>query len=194
VSKQAPDEAALIRAARELCEAIERVERLTDRAGEVKVSSRKRLTRAGELLDTAAQAHRDFGGKLGALIEAVGGLRDRQNRSAETLSALAQEVDGRRRECEALEQRFAALGEAAGAIGTELAEAGAIDQDAGGIERLQAALPGIRVRLADALDQAASLTADAHAADFGDLEKQAHAVRQQLASLLDKLGQAPAPN
>lgn len=194
MSKQAPDEAALVRAARELCEVIERVERLTDRAGEVKVSSRKRLTRAGELLDTAAQAHRDFGATLGALIEAVGGLRDRQNRSAEILSAVAQVVDQRRRECERLEQRFAALGEAAATIGAELAEAGAIDRDGGGIERLQAALPGIRVKLADTLEQAATLTADARAADFGDLEKQAHAVRQQLASLLDKIGQAPAPN
>jgi hypothetical protein len=193
VKKANSDEPALVRAARELSEAIERVERLTVRAGEVEVTSRKRLTRAGELLDTAAQAHRDFGAHLGALIEAVGGLRDRQNASAETLSAVAQAVDQRRQECEALEQRFAALGESAGTIGAELAETGASAEGdpATETQRLRAALPGIRGKMVAALEQAEALTADARAAGFADLEKQAHAVYQQLGALLDKLGTGP---
>lgn len=191
---QKHDDAALVGAARGLHEAIERIEELTGRIAEVRVTSRTALTAAGELLDEAAQGHRDFLSSLATLIEAVGALRERQNTSAATLSSLAEGIDERRQQSEALEQRFASLGQDAQAIAAELSEAsGPNGESDPGAERLRAALPAIRDKLAAALDTAAALTTDARAAELSDLAEQAHSVSQQLEALLRKLESAPAP-
>jgi hypothetical protein len=182
--KKKDEEAPVVHAARELAEAIDELEHLTSRTIKNELTTRGELVRGGELLTRAAQAHRDFLGHLGALTQAVAALRDRQNASAGKLSEQATRFEARRLEHEALEQRFASLGAAAREIG-EIVKApdGNGDGAAGMKERLGAA----KGRLADAVEAARVLAADARTANFSELESQAHAIRQQIQALLQKI-------
>jgi hypothetical protein len=56
-----------------------------------------------------------------------------------------------------------------------------------GGERFRAALPAIRQKLAAVVEEASSLALAARDAELTDLERQAHAIRQQFEAMLAKL-------
>lgn len=172
----------------DLADTVEELERLTSRSAKLELTTRGEILRAGELLAKAADSHRAFLTHLGALTQAVGALRDRQNASAASLSEHAQRLDERRKEHEALEQRFTTLGEAARDIG-EIVRAGAGEENgAGGVKARLASAKG---RLAEAVEAARVLAHDAREAKFPELESQAHAIRQQIGALLRKIEELP---
>lgn len=183
--KNGAPEAPVVAAALALQEAVEEIERLTVRGGKLELSTRNEILRAGELLQKAAEAHRAFLGHLGELTQAVGGLRDRQNASAAQLSEQAQRLDDRRKEHEAMELRFAELGEAAREVGETMKAHG--EPGDASAAAVKAGLIAAKERLAAAVESARVLSQDAKAASFPELDAQAHAIRQQLSALLRKI-------
>lgn len=185
-------DAPLVRAAMDLQASIDEIETLTSRSAKVELSSQAELARAAELLSRAEARHHEFLAHLGALAGAVDDLRARQNQSASTLSQHAQSLEERRASYDALDTRFAQLAASASAMGSALAASEPGSNGAGAIDAAKAAVGKVRERMAAAVDEARVLTLDAKEAGFTDLEKQAHAIRQQLSSLLKKIDEALA--
>lgn len=183
--KSAHEDTPILRAAHELHDVIEEMETLTRRVAKADLRTRNDLVRAGQLLSSAADAHRRFLAHLNALSDAVGELRDRQNASAVTLTAEAERVDARRTQHMALEERFAAIG----AVAREIAASVMVIDEPTEADRaeLEASLRDVELRIASAAQDARALAVDAREADLPELEKQAHAMSQELQSLHHKL-------
>ena len=163
-------------------------ESLTARLERIELSTHKDIVRAAELLEEATQSHKDFLAHLTQLIRAVDTVRGRQNVSAETLSTCATRVDERRKDYEALQVRFAALGTDAHAINQLILDGATTERQGPDAQRESAAqLEAAHERLTISVETARSLVADAKAAALVDLERQADALRQQLQSLAHKL-------
>ncbi len=187
MSKQKRADAKVVEAARDLAAALEVIETATSRSSKVELTSQRDLARAAELLAEAEAGHRDFLAHLGALATAVDDMRQRQNASAAALSTHEERLVGRRAAYEALERRFGLLAETASSVGAALASA----HERGDGEAKEA-MRKVRDRMGAAIDEARVLSVDAKEERFAELERQAHAIRQQLASLLDKIAGAVA--
>lgn len=179
------EEAPVVRAARALAAALEEIELLTARTAKVEHTSAAELERSAELLRKAEAEHRAFLAHLASLAGAVEDARSRQNASAVALSQHEERWTERRAVHAGLEQRLAAVAEAAQAM------TAALTTDASStLEGVKAGMHGVRERLAATVEEARVLTADAREAGMVDVEKRAHAIRQQLGSLLRKIEQA----
>ncbi len=163
-------------------------EALTRRVTKIELSTRKDLTKMSELLGQAESSHKRFIERLRALIEAIDGVRARQNASAVSLSACADRLDAQRALYENLEQRFAELGEAAKAVNALVLEGAEAGRE-GGEERATALdkLAAAAERLQGSIEAATMLCSEARSAGLTDVEQQADALRQQLQSLAKKL-------
>jgi hypothetical protein len=184
------DQSPVMRAATELQGAIDRMERLTTRSVDLPLATRHQLLRAGELLQNAVESHQQFLDQLAALGRAVEDLRARQNASAEVLAQCAARVEERRKQCAALDDRFAAIGQAAREISAQMSQSSGNGGQVASTEEAQRFKETMRVareRLALTVEEAAALTTDAREAGLAEIERQAHAMRQQLQSLLQKL-------
>lgn len=172
-----------MQAAYALLETLEEMELLTGRVAKIDFDSRAEILRAADLMKRAAEGHGSFLSHLTALSGAIEELRGRQNASAQQLSELAEKLDARRKEYEALEGRFAELGEGAREV-TDLLSAG-VKPDAPdeATARIEAAVRW----LTTAVEEVRTVGADAGEAGFGELEQQADAMRKQLSALLGKL-------
>lgn len=159
-----------------LADAVEDIEKLTRRVSKQALGTDAELTRAAELLSKSEQAHRAFLQHLAALAGAVEELRKRQNESARACGERAEQLDARRALHDALAVRFVAIGQGAREV-NEMVQAGA---DGASLEAAQA-------RVAELEEDASALFADAREADLPELEKQAHAMRQQLGALRSQL-------
>ena len=178
----------LVQAAIALHEALDRIERITERADKSALTTRHQIARAGEVLRNAADSHQEFARCLIALTQAVDRVRTRQNASAESLAATAQRVQDRQEELAAFQARFTALADAARDIGSQL---GAGDPATKPPEQARASLSAARERFTATAADARALAADARATGLVDLEKEAHAIGQQLEALASKLERLP---
>ncbi len=182
------NEAPIVRAAIELQDALDRIERAAEKSEKLPLATRNHIVRAGEFLDGAAAGHREFAARLAELIGVVDEVRRGQNVSAETLSRCADRVSARQAEFEAFEKRFAELAETAREIGGTLAAAAGPGEAASTVgERLL----GVRDRVATSAEQARLLSEDAREAGLVELEREAHAISQQLGAILAKLERSP---
>lgn len=180
-----------MRSAAELHATIDEIDRLTSRLQKVELASREEITRAGRLLEEAAEAHKRFLAHLTAVTQLIAAMRDRQNASAVQLSQYAQHLEERHQQHVVLDERFAALGDTARQISV-LIKDGVVPEPEPGAEPPSAAevaakLAPVKERLAEGAEEARALQADSREAGFVDLERQADAIRQQLRSLLNKL-------
>ena len=167
----------IVRAAGQLQEALDELEKLTRRVVKQDLGTDAELTRAAELLVMSEQAHRAFLAHLASLAQAVETLRQRQNESARLCGERAELLDARRKRHDALAERFVAIGEGADLSG--------LLHEHGDVAR---ALEEAEQRLAGLVEQATGLFDEAREAELPELEKQAHAVRQQLAAMQRKIG------
>jgi hypothetical protein len=177
--KPKPDAAPIVRAAMDLDAAVAELEQLTRRLTNQALRTDDDLVRAAELLASSEQAHRRFLDHLAALAAAVEDLRQRQNASARTCGERATLLDARRKLHDALSGRFGALGEAAREVLDLVGEA------SGGADGR--VLEQAEEKLSVLVEQAGALFADAREAELTDLERQAHAMAQQLAALHRKV-------
>lgn len=168
-----------MRAAAGLQGAVDELEKLTRRVLKQPLGSADELMKAGELLVKSEQAHREFLTRLTVLAQEVEDLRRRQNESARACGERAQLLDERKKRHDALAERFGAIGE--GAREVQALVQGAAGQSAVG------ALEEADQRLASLVDEAGALFTEAREAELADLEKQAHAVKQQLTAMQKKI-------
>lgn len=175
------DEPAIVGAAGELQGALDELEKLTRRVVKQPLGTDAELTRAAELLVKSEQAHRAFLTHLASLAKAVEDLRARQNASARICGERAELLDQRRKLHDALAGRFAAIGEGAREVNDLVQEStGPANGQVGALEQAEQ-------RLSALVEEAGALFTDAREAELPELEKQAHAVQQQLASMQRKI-------
>lgn len=181
MSRAQREDPEIVRAAGQLQEALDEIEKLTRRVVKQELGTDAELTRAAELLVKSEQAHRAFLAHLASLAQAVESLRQRQNESARLCGERAELLDARRKRHDALAERFAAIGEGARDVNALVQETASPSGQVGGLEEAEQRLAGL-------VEQASGLFDEAREAELPELEKQAHAVRQQLAAMQRKIG------
>ena len=153
-----------------------RFEDLSSTLKKIPLTSGKNLDRAAKATIEATESQERVGACVGALVQAVAKLRDRQAATASGLHARVTEIHEKTERFGALLQRLAALGDEARAI-----------NDLIGDDRGEDVLAQVHVRMSAVLDTAQKLTADADAADVQDISRQGEALRQQLQATKNKL-------
>jgi chromosome segregation ATPase len=170
------DGSAFATAAAELTAEVHRFESLTERLGRLELASEEQMTKAADILSQAAQSHLRFVELLRAVVTGVEDARRRQNQSAVSLSNLEEGLNERRSAYEALRARFEKLGEGARELRERL---GAGDGS------------HARERLDELIAAARDLAGEARSAELVDLEREGHAMYQQLEALSRKLARVP---
>ena len=115
-----------------------------------------------------------MGARVGALVQAVARLRERQEATAVSLQARVEEMNEKNLTFGALLQRLSALGDEARSINELIGDQG------------QDALDLVQARMTAVLDTAQKLSADADAADMQDISRQGDALRQQIQATKNK--------
>jgi DNA repair exonuclease SbcCD ATPase subunit len=183
--KKKKPESPLAEAVVKLEEEVEQLELLSRRASKVELVGQDEIVRAAELLKRSLDTHGRFVAYLTELTKGISAIRDRQNGAVEVLQHVSSKLEERRHAWTALEQRFGHLGTTAQDINAMIR--------AGGDEDGEAAKKRVGVavdRLVAAAAEARVLMVDAREAGFAELEQQADAMQQQLASLATKLEEA----
>ncbi|MBA2321663.1 MAG: hypothetical protein H0V89_10955 [Deltaproteobacteria bacterium] len=165
--------------ATELEEELGQFERLGEEALGIALDSQKNLDRSRRLLDKLADAETRLNQAAGALALLLGGIRDRQQRSADEITAWARALQERIDGWNAMQQNFLGLATSA----TDLQEA---LQRAAGDPAAVAEIQGLVEALAE---QAGKLAGEAGAAGYRDLQRDAEARRDQLQSSARKLAE-----
>ena len=168
-------------AAAELSGEVHCFESLTDRLGRLDLDSDEQMEKAAELLGQAAQSHLRFVEQLRAMVAGIEDARQRQNRSAVSLSHLEEALKERRSVHQALRERLEELAAAAREVRTLLTEPSSDE-----------AMATARARLGDLVAAARDLAGEARSAKLTDLERHGHAVYQQLEALSRKLSRLPS--
>lgn len=182
---------ALETAATLLAQALEGAEALTEALERAELDSAPRLDHAAALLDEAADRHQRVGEHLKSLVEALGRARDRQLESASRLSARGAHLRAARESHEALSERFAALGAEARELDALLAGVLARRGKSDGAAVLEA-LDEALAKMSGVLQPARAVSSTAKAQGFGDLEREAARLGEQLAAAQEQLEQVRA--
>ena len=153
-----------------------RFEDLSNTLHKIPLNSGKNLDRAAKATLEATESQERVGARVGALVQAVAQLRDRQEATANGLHARVTEIQETTERFGSLLQRLAALGDEARSINELIGE-----------DRGQDVLNQVHARMSAVLETARKLTADADAADMQDISRQGEALRQQLQATKNKL-------
>lgn len=158
----------------------------------VPLTSEKNLARAARAMTEAADAQERVGDQVRAMVQAINVAREKQEATAQRLSARAQEVKGKADELHELTERFAGLGTEAKEINALMHEAAAIRNGEGGktqakvvvvVERLHV----IHERMESVVGRAQDLSTSATAQGMVEVARQADALRQQVIAAKNKL-------
>jgi hypothetical protein len=177
--KKVGEDAPLLVAARQLQEALSGYERIAHDLLRGELDSRRSVERAAQALAGIAQADEELRQRVGELVGAITGVRDRQQLDAESVQQRALLVVERKRALDALLTRMAKLGESVKAV-TALFDAArrAPGEDLGDAEK----------RVGELADLAQGFALEAQTQGFPDLVADGQALRQQLLSIKSKLG------
>lgn len=180
-----------------LREEIDRFERLTEQATRGALHSQKAIDRGIELVNEAAASHARFGEHLRALIDAVTDARDRQRVSAERLNERTQTLIARRDSYAQVRARFEQLGDEARAINALVLELAALAQGTQGAQgepgSVHTTLDEVLARMEAVHAQAREIASQARGEQMSDLEREADALAQRVASTKNKLELLRAP-
>ena len=181
----------LVAAAEALDSQLTRFESLADQLCKSPLNSEKSLERASKLLRDVAEQDQVLNASVSALVAAVTATRDRQQKHAEAVNALAQQLEKRAETFKALLERYGALGMSAAQLNQSMQEFAAQRSKAQTPEQnleLVGALDGLNDRMVQVAEEAQSVTKLADEQDFSDVGRQADSLRQQLMSARNKLG------
>lgn len=168
----------LTKAAAALEEELLHFERLAEESVGVPLDSQKNLDRARRLLDKLADGETRLNTSAGALAQLLGEIRDRQQVSADRVTAWARGLQTRIDGWNAMQQKFAGLATSASELQETLQRVAADPSALGEVQGLVEALAR----------QAGELAAEAAQERYRDHQRDAEARRDQLQASANKLG------
>src|SRR5258707_965517 len=158
VEKQATSE--LMEAATAFDDELARFGRLVEAARTGPLNSQKHLQRAARAFEQLAESEQRLGVAAQTLVGALQIARQRQEAQAQAIQGRAREIEARTTVAAELLQRYDAV---------------------------VASLAKLRERMGEVADIAGGLVASAREADFEDIARQADSLRQQIASVGQKV-------
>jgi uncharacterized protein YoxC len=192
MSKSAkPPTSDLTAAAEALDEQLRRFESLTEQFQKAPLNSEKSLERASKLLRDVAEQDRVLNESVSALVAAVSGARDRQQKNAEAVNEHAQYLEKRAETFKTLLERYGALGQSAAELNQRMQDFAAKRAEPQTAEKnveVVASLEGLSERMGQVADEAQAVVKLAEEQDFADIGRQADSLRQQILSARNKLG------
>ncbi|RKH12326.1 hypothetical protein D7V77_41235 [Corallococcus sp. CA041A] len=190
--RDTPPSSELVSAAQSLDAELLRFEALSEQLKEAPLTSEKHLERASKTLKELADLDDALRMRVGALVQAITGVRNRQQAQADAVNVCAQELQQRTEVFKELLTRYGALGQSAADLNGRMQEFAALRQQATRTAeedaRLTEVFTALQARMAEVADDAATLTLAAEEAKFTDIGRQADSLRQQLLSARNKLG------
>jgi hypothetical protein len=187
VEKQATSE--LMEAATAFDDELARFGRLVEAARTGPLNSQKHLQRAAHAFEQLAQSEQRLGEAAQTLVAALQTARQRQEAQAQAIQGRAREIEARTTIAAELLQQYGAVGQKAGELNALVLEItakktnGSTEPDDGVV----ASLAKLRGRMGEIADIAAGLVVSAREADFEDIARQADSLRQQIASVGQKV-------
>lgn len=164
---------------------LEKTIRETDRLA---IDSDKALQRARKMLESCAAHEVKLAQHLTALAQAIQASQQRIQSCMEQTVGLSQRIAARSEERTALLERVAGLGRRAGEIQVPIQNAMARGVDGGSAPTEVLGVIGeIVLATGVLLDEATSIAADARAAEWGDVARQADGLRQQIQAVRGKV-------
>ncbi|NPD30042.1 hypothetical protein D7Y27_42280 [Corallococcus sp. AB004] len=190
--RDTPPSSELVSAAQSLDAELLRFEALSEQLKEAPLTSEKHLERASKTLKDLADLDDALRMRVGALVQAITGVRNRQQAQADAVNVCAQELQLRTEVFKELLTRYGALGQSAADLNGRMQEFASLRQQATRTAeedaRLTEVFTALQARMAEVADDAATLTIAAEEAKFTDIGRQADSLRQQLLSARNKLG------
>lgn len=180
----------LISAAEALDAELQKFEQLSESIQRMPLNSEKNLGRASRTLSEIAQVGEALQARIGSLVAAIAGFRQKQESHAEAVQKRAQELQERGSVLKGLLAEYSALGEKARQLNLHL-QAIKSSKDNGGNEAAPSALfskfQDLESRVIQLLEAAQTLFDRAESLGFADIAHQADALRQQLQAIRNKL-------
>ena len=179
----------LLQAAEAFDDELARFGRLVEAARVGPLNSQKHLQRAAHAFEQISESEKRLGETAQALVAALQGARQEQEKQALALQGRAQEIESRTAVAADLLQRYGAVGQKAGELNSLVLEIaakktnGSSEPDASVIS----SLAELRAKMGEVADGAAGLVAAARDADFDDIARQADSLRQQIVSVGQKV-------
>jgi uncharacterized protein YoxC len=189
-SEKAPT-SELTAAAEALDNQLRRFESLTEQFKKAPLNSEKSLEKASKLLRDVAEQDRVLNESVSALVAAVAGARDRQQKNAEAVNEHAQYLEKRAETFKTLLERYGALGQSAAELNQRMQDFAAKRAEPQTAENSVAvvnSLDGLSERMGQVADEAQQVVKLADEQDFTDIGRQADSLRQQILSARNKLG------
>ncbi|RKH37956.1 hypothetical protein [Corallococcus sicarius] len=189
--RETPPPSELVSAAQALDSELLRFEALAAQLQEAPLTSEKHLERASRTLKDLADLDDALRLRVGALVQAITGVRTRQQTQADAVNARAQELQRRTEVFKDLLTRYGALGQSAADLNGRMQQFAALRQQATRTPeedvQLTEVFTALQERMAGVADEAATLVGAADAEHFSDIARQADSLRQQLLSARNKL-------
>ncbi|RKH55796.1 hypothetical protein [Corallococcus llansteffanensis] len=189
--RDTPPPSELVSAAQALDSELLRFEALAAQLQEAPLTSEKHLERASRTLKDLADLDDALRLRVGALVQAITGVRTRQQTQADAVNARAQELQRRTEVFKDLLTRYGALGQSAADLNGRMQQFAALRQQATRTPeedvQLTEVFTSLQERMAGVADEAATLVGAADAEHFSDIARQADSLRQQLLSARNKL-------
>ncbi|RKG84465.1 hypothetical protein [Corallococcus terminator] len=190
--RDTPSPSELVSAAQALDAELLRFEALAGQLQDAPLTSEKHLERASRTLKELADLDDALRVRVGALVQAITGVRTRQQTQADAVNARAQELQRRTEVFKDLLTRYGGLGQSAADLNGRMQQFSALRQQesrtAEEDAQLTAVFNSLQERMAEVADEAATLAGAADADHFSDIARQADSLRQQLLSARNKLG------
>lgn len=165
---------------------LRRFEELSREARRIPLDSEKNMQRAARALQDGANCQERTAALVRALVDAIGGARDRQQETANGLLARAEELKARSDVLSDLLARFRTLGDDARGIQSLVQTAS--EQGKSDIDAAMQTLDQVRDKMDEIANTATELASDAKAQGIVDVEREADSLRQQILSARNKVG------
>lgn len=164
--------------------------RITAELNRTTVRSEKTLSRTQKLLVESTQCEETLGVRLRALLEAMNGARDTQQRCMEQTLEAARTLQSRANEFTALLERVAALGTRARETSEPAAAALAQSTNGDRDVDLVRSLEELGERMTTILSEADAIVHDADAGDWPDISRDVKNLKQQIQAAHGRVVQA----
>lgn len=169
---------------------LQQYERITSELSRTTVRSQKTLSRTQRLLSESTQCEEALGVRLRALLEAMNGARETQQRCMEQTLASARGLQARANEFTALLERVAALGTQARETSEPAARV--LEQSTGpesGADLVRS-LEELGDRMSGIIKEAEIIARDAEQGDWPDISRDVQGLKQQVQAAHGRVVQA----